>query len=161
MFMDLRANFLPPALINSAGIWSIPIDLGWREINQQYANNQISIIKLISQHHYAHHQENKTVYYCICCSALVVLAVVVWSWVVSCVHCVKVTVRTVTFTQCTQLTTQFYTTTASTTSAHSLRLSSTKPQPAQPVQNTICSNTQSCSPDDGQWCTKHVEIEVW
>ena len=27
--------------------------------------------------------------YCIWCSALVVLAVVVWSWVVSCVHCVK------------------------------------------------------------------------
>ena len=35
-------------------------------------------------------------YYCICCSALVVLAVVVWSWVVNCVHCVKGTVRTVT-----------------------------------------------------------------
>jgi len=37
--------------------------------------------------------------------------VVVWNWVVSCVHCVKVTV--------------------------------------QPVQNTICSNTRSCFPDDG------------
>ena len=35
-------------------------------------------------------------YYCIWCSALVVLAVVVWSWVVNCVHCVKGTVRTVT-----------------------------------------------------------------
>ena len=33
------------------------------------------------------------------CSALVVLAVVVCSWVVSCVHCVKITVGTVTFTQ--------------------------------------------------------------
>jgi len=65
-------------------------------------------------HHYAHHQENKTVHYCIWCSALVVLAVVVWSWVISCVHCVKVTVRTVNFTQ---LTTQLHTTTASTTSA--------------------------------------------
>ena len=32
-------------------------------------------------------------YYCIWCSALVVLAVVVCSWVVSCLHCVKVTVR--------------------------------------------------------------------
>jgi len=55
-------------------------------------------------HHYAHHQEIKAVYYCIWCSALVVLSVVVWSWVVSYVHCVKVTVRlsrTVTFTQCT------------------------------------------------------------
>ena len=26
---------------------------------------------------------------------------------------------------------------------------STQPQPAQPVQNTICSYTQSCSPEDG------------
>ena len=34
---------------------------------------------------------------------------------------------------CTQLTTQ----------------RSTQPQPAQPVQNTICSNKRSCSPDDG------------
>ena len=33
--------------------------------------------------------------------------------------------------------------------AHSLRPSSTLPQPAQQVQNTICSNTGSCSPDDG------------
>ena len=24
------------------------------------------------------------------------------------------------------------------------------PQPAQPVQNTTCSSTQSCSPDDGR-----------
>jgi len=39
-------------------------------------------------HHYAHHQESKTMW----CSALFVLAVVVWSWVASCVHCVKVTV---------------------------------------------------------------------
>ena len=62
-------------------------------------------------HHYAHHQENKAVYYRIWCSAVVVLAVVVWSWVAS---CVKVTV---TFTQCTQVTTQLHTTTASTTSA--------------------------------------------
>ena len=31
-------------------------------------------------------------YYCIWRSALVVLAVVVWSWIVNCVHCVKVTV---------------------------------------------------------------------
>ena len=30
----------------------------------------------------------------------------------------------------------------------SLRPSSTQPQPAQPMQNTICSNTRSCSPDD-------------
>ena len=49
-----------------------------------------------------------------------------WSWV----HFVKVSVRL-------------------THSAPSLRTSSTQPQPAQPVQNTICSNTRSCSPDDG------------
>jgi len=52
------------------------------------------------------HQIPNVLYYCIWCSALVVLAVVVWSWNASCVHCVKVTVRlgrTVTFTQCTQL----------------------------------------------------------
>jgi len=62
------------------------------------------------------------------CSALVVLAVVVWKWVASCVHYVKVTVqlsRTVTF-------------------------SSTQPQPAQPVQTTICGSTRFWSPDDGK-----------
>ena len=34
-------------------------------------------------------------------------------------------------------------------SAHSLRPSSTQPQPSQPVQNTICGSAHSCSPDDG------------
>jgi len=33
--------------------------------------------------------------------------------------------------------------------AHSLRPSFTQPQPAQPVQNTICCNTRSSSPDGG------------
>ena len=51
------------------------------------------IIKLLSQQISGiiipHHQENKTVYYCIRCSALVVLAVVVCSWAISCVHCVN------------------------------------------------------------------------
>jgi len=37
--------------------------------------------------HYAHHQENKSVHSCVWYSALVVLAVVVWSWDASCVHC--------------------------------------------------------------------------
>jgi len=62
--------------------------------NQQDATNSMFIIKLSVStcfgHHYAHHQENKTVSYSIQCSALVVLAVVLWSCVVSCVHCVKV-----------------------------------------------------------------------
>jgi len=34
-------------------------------------------------------------------------------------------------------------------SAHSSRPSSTQPQPAKPVQNTICGNILSCYPDDG------------
>jgi len=34
-------------------------------------------------------------------------------------------------------------------SAHSLRPSSTQPQPAQPVQNTVRGSTRSCSSDDG------------
>jgi len=34
-------------------------------------------------------------------------------------------------------------------SAHILRPCSTQPHPVQPVQNTIGSNTRSCSPDDG------------
>jgi hypothetical protein len=38
-------------------------------------------------HHYAHHQENKSVHCRIWCSALVVMAVVMWSWDASCVHC--------------------------------------------------------------------------
>ena len=79
-------------------------------------------------HHYAHLQENKVVYYCIWCSALVVLAVVVCCWDASCVHCVEQQLSH---------------------GAHSLRPSSTRPRPAQPVHNTICCNTQSCSPEDG------------
>ena len=54
------------------------------------------IIKLLSQHvsgiimpghNYAHHQVNKSVQCRIWCSAQVMLAVVVWSWEASCVHC--------------------------------------------------------------------------
>jgi hypothetical protein len=33
--------------------------------------------------------------------------------------------------------------------AHSLRPSSTQPQPSLPVQNTICGSAHSCSSDDG------------
>jgi len=38
----------------------------------------------------------------------------------------------------------------------SLRPSSTRPRPAQLVQNTICGNTQSCSPEDGYNDTRNV-----
>ena len=88
------------------------------------------------RHHYAHHQENKTVYCSIWCSALVVLAVVVWSCILSCVHCVKVTVQN----------SNLHTVhTAHDADPHNY----SQPQPAQPVQNTICGSTRSCSPDDG------------
>ena len=92
-----------------------------REKNQQDATNPMFIIKLLSQHVsgiimpiIGRTRPCATAYGvctgcagCGCvqlgrklcalsegyCSALVVLAVVVCSWVVSCVHCVKVTVR--------------------------------------------------------------------
>jgi len=129
--------------------------------NQQDATNSMFIIKLsIStcfRHHYAHHQQNKMVSYCMWCSAWVCrlwLAVVLWSCVVSCVHCVKqsnsnfhtvhtahnaapwavCTVwnsQTVTSTQCTQLTMQLHKTMAYT-----------------PRQNTACSRTRSYSLGD-------------
>ena len=67
------------------------------------------------------------------------LAVVLWRCVVSRVHCVKVTV---TFTQCTLLTTQLHKTTAN----HSQPQSTTA---YTPRQNTACSITRSYSPDDG------------
>jgi len=60
--------------------------------NKSHVYYQTSISTCFG-HHYAHHRENKTMYYCIWFSALVVLAVVMWSWDASCVHCVKVTVR--------------------------------------------------------------------
>ena len=51
------------------------------------------IIKLLFQHVsgiiMSIIRKNKAVYFCIWCSALVVLAVVVCSWAVSCVHCVQ------------------------------------------------------------------------
>ena len=81
----------------------------WSSQGEERETNKMQLIwYLLSNistcfgYHYAHHQENKTVYCRIWCSALLVLAVVAWSWGVSCVHCVKVTVWTVTFTQCTQ-----------------------------------------------------------
>ena len=75
-------------------------------------------------------------YYRIWCSALVVLGVVVWSCVVSCVHCVKITVRTVTFTKCTQLTTQLHTTTDNHSQHNQCR-------------TPYFSSTWPLSPDDG------------
>jgi len=82
------------------------------------------------------------------CSALVALAVVVWSWVVNCVHCalsqciVNFHCALCTFTvhcelsQCIVL-------------FHNAVHSSTQPQPAQPMQNTICGSAHTYSPVDG------------
>ena len=67
-------------------------------------------------------------------SALVVMAVAVWSWDASCVHCEG---------YCsTQLNSNL-------DSAHSLHPSYTQPQPSLPVQNAICGSAHYCSPDDG------------
>ena len=77
--------------ILSVGSVKTQLILGWRERNQQDANNLMYIIKTFIStcfwHHYAHHQENKSVHCRIWCSVLVVMAVVVWSWDASCVHC--------------------------------------------------------------------------
>ena len=66
--------------------------LGWRERNQQDATNLMFIIRLLSQYVSGIImpiiRRSRPVYYSILRSALVVLAVVVWSWVVSCVHTV-------------------------------------------------------------------------
>ena len=61
--------------------------------NYSDVHNQTSISTCFG-HHYDHHQDSKTVCYCVWCSALVVLSVGLWSCVISCVHCVKVTVHT-------------------------------------------------------------------
>jgi hypothetical protein len=60
--------------------------------NSSDVYSQIFISKCFG-HHYAHHQENRTVYYRTWCSVLIVLAVVVWSWAASRVHCVKAIVQ--------------------------------------------------------------------
>ena len=111
----------------------------WREINQQDATNPMFIIEFLCQHvsqqHYAHPQEKKTVYYYIWCSALVVLAVVVCSWVVSCVHCVKVTV------------------------SNSNRTAVPSWSCSQAVWHTPLLCVRSKTLDDGQRnCPKHVEL---
>ena len=51
-------------------------------------------------------------------------------------------------------------------SARSLRPKSIQPQPAKPVQNTICSNTRSCSPEDGHndarnMLSQKLIINIW
>ena len=45
---------------------------------------------------------------------------------------------------------------AGSTAVCSLRPSSTQPQPSQPVQNTTCGSTRSCSPDDGHNAARNM-----
>jgi len=87
-----------------------------RERDQQDATNPMFIIKLLSEHVSGiimpiirRTRRCTTAYGVLHWLCWLWLAVVVWSCIVSCVHCVKVTVR---LTQCTQLTTQLHTTTA-------------------------------------------------
>ena len=104
-----------------------------RERNQQDATNLIFIIKLRSQH--VSGIVMPFIRRIIPCPAAfgvlhwlcrLWLAVVVWSYVLSCVHSVKL-----------------HTAHDTAPNNHS------QPQPAQPVQNTACSSTRSCCPDDG------------
>ena len=89
------------------------IPVSWIEINQQDTTNLIFIIKLLSEHVSGITMpvisRTRTCITAYGVLHFLCLAVVVCSWVVSCVHCVKFTE---TFTQCTQLTTQLCTTTA-------------------------------------------------
>ena len=87
--------------------------------NQQDATNLMFIIKLMSQHVLGIIMLIiRRIRLCpTACGVLhwlcwLWLAVVLWSCVVSHEHCVEVTVRTVTFTQCSRLMMQFHKTTA-------------------------------------------------
>ena len=65
-----------------------------RTYGEETETNKMQLIWCLFQtistcfgHHYAHHQENNSVHCRIWFCALVVMAVAVWSWDVSCVHC--------------------------------------------------------------------------
>ena len=109
--------------------------LGWRERNQKDETNLMFIIKLLSQHVSGIMMPiiRRTR---VCTAAYGVLHWLWWLWLcgagTQAVCTVKVTVRL-----------------SNLHSAHSLRPTSTQPQPSQPVQNTICGSAHSCSPDDG------------
>ena len=80
------------------------------------------------------------------CSALVVMAVAVWSWDASCVHCEG---YCSTESNSDLHSAHSFESNSNLHSEHSSRASCTQPQPSQPVQNTICGSAHSCSPDDG------------
>jgi len=91
-------------------LWPCIMNVGWRERNQQDATNPIFIIKLLSQHVSGiimpiirRTRPRTTAYGVLHWLCWLWLPLVVWSYVVGCVHC-----RTVTFPQYTQ----FHTTTA-------------------------------------------------
>jgi len=96
--------------------------LGWRERNQQVATNPMFIIKLLSQH------VSDIIMPIIrrtrpCTTAYGVLQWLCWLWL------------------CGAGSQAVWRLQWPSHSAHRLRPSSTQPQPAQPVQNTICSST--------------------
>ena len=95
------------------------MNVGWRERNQQAATNLMLIIIHLSQHVLGIIMPiiRRTR---LCTTAYGVLIWLCWPWLCG-AGC------------------RWH-------SAHSLQSSSTQPQPAQPVQNTICGSAQSCSP---------------
>ena len=135
-------------------LWPYIMNIGWRERNQLDATNLMFIIKLLSQHVSGIIMPiiMRTVP---CTTAYGVLHWLCWLWFCGAGSCERYcstwsnsTFHTVhtdydpapLFDQVEQYLSH---------SAHRLRPSSTEPQPAQPVQNTICGSTRSCSPDDG------------
>jgi len=114
-----RHDFRGKKIQHKMCMFSFIHNFWWRERNQQDATNPMFVIKLLSQHVSGiimpiirRTRPCTTAYGVLHWLCWLCLAVVVWRFVVSCVHCVKVT-----FTQCTQFMTQLHTTTASTTSA--------------------------------------------
>jgi len=101
---------------------------GWRERNQQDATNLMFIIKLLSQH-----VSDITMPIFrrtrLCTTAYDVLHWLCWPWLCGAGTRAVCTVWKLLFDCSCPI--------------------STQSQPAQPVQNTTCSSTRSCSPDDG------------
>ena len=126
----------------SVGIYIVILKIrnwGWREINQQDATNTIFIIKLLSQHVSAIIIPIiRRTRPCVTAYGLVLLMMGIMMPVTCWYRRLIINIGLV--ASCWFI---------SLHSTHSLRPSCTQPQPAQPVQNIICSNTRSCSLDDG------------
>ena len=137
-------------------------NIWWKNRDQQDATNLMFIIKLLSQHVSGIIMPfiRRTR---VCTAAYGVLHWLWWLWL--CGAGTRAVSRTVTFTvhtarvpsphnhshhnhrSCVHC--ECYCSNSIFHNAHSPRPSSTQPQTAQPVQNTICGSAHSCSPDDG------------